>query len=70
MSEELRCEVVRDPPSPYLLGLPISDSMGLTGLRMGALSPILSVALEVVGAVAAEEEEGSSFTTGLEGRDT
>lgn len=55
----------RVSPSPYLLGLPIRDSMALGGLRMGALSPILSEELETEGLEAAEG--GSILTTGLEG---
>ncbi|TNN37612.1 hypothetical protein EYF80_052214 [Liparis tanakae] len=43
-SVELRWEVERVPASPYLLGFPNSDSIGLDGLRMGGgLSPILCV---------------------------
>lgn len=57
-------------PSPNLLGLPIRDSMGLTGLRTGVLSPILTKEPEVEGLEVDEGGAGSSFKTGLEGSDT
>lgn len=57
--------MVRVPPSPYRRGLPIRDSIGLGGLRIKALSPILGGELETEGMEAGEG--GSSLTTGLEG---
>lgn len=56
---------MRVPPSPYRLGLPIRDSIGLGGLRIKGLSPILAEELETEGLEAGEG--GSSLTTGLEG---
>lgn len=67
MSLEVRLEVEWVPVSPDLLGLPIRASMGLGGLRN--LSPGLREETEKEGLEAAERL-GSSFTRGLDGRDT
>ena len=61
--------MVRVVPSPYLLGVPIRPSMGLGGLRMETLSPILREEVGTEGLETANGFRGSSFMTGLEGSD-